>query len=103
MEFIYKYARVVPFLPLSASVPIGLGSLFFPGATKSVRRTWALISIFLLSVAMFLSFNLFLQQITGGPVYRYFWSWVINNKFSLELGYLIDPLTSIMLALVTIV
>lgn len=103
MEFIYKYARVVPFLPLSASVPIGLGSFFFPGATKSVRRTWALISIFLLSVAMFLSFNLFLQQITGGPIYRYFWSWVINNKFSLELGYLIDPLTSIMLVLVTTV
>nr|YP_009371221.1 NdhF [Torreya grandis]ARR75342.1 NdhF [Torreya grandis]QGU93568.1 NADH dehydrogenase subunit F [Torreya californica] len=103
MEFLYKYARIVPFLPLSASVPIGLGSLFFPGTTKSLRRTWALISIFLLSIAMFLSFNLFLQQITGGPIHRYFWSWIINNKFSLELGYLVDPLTSIMLVLVTTV
>nr|UPV72436.1 NADH-plastoquinone oxidoreductase subunit 5 [Cephalotaxus sp. JW-2022a]UPV72518.1 NADH-plastoquinone oxidoreductase subunit 5 [Cephalotaxus sp. JW-2022a] len=103
MEFLYKYAWIVPFLPFSASVPIVLGSLFFPGATKSLRRTWALISIFLLSVAMFLSFNLFLQQITGGPIHRYFWSWIINKKFSLELGYLIDPLTSIMLVLVTTV
>nr|QBK34784.1 NADH-plastoquinone oxidoreductase subunit 5 [Taxus cuspidata] len=103
MEFLYKYARIVPFFPLSVSVPIGLGSLFFPGATKSLRRTWALISIFMLSVAMFISFNLFLQQITGGPIHRYFWSWIINNKFSLELGYLIDPLTSIMLVLVTTV
>nr|YP_009159048.1 NADH plastoquinone oxidoreductase subunit 5 [Amentotaxus argotaenia]AKP55033.1 NADH plastoquinone oxidoreductase subunit 5 [Amentotaxus argotaenia] len=103
MEFLYKYARIVPFLPLSASIPIGLGSLFFPGTTKSLRRTWALISIFLLSIAMFISFNLFLQQITGGPIHRYFWSWIINKKFSLELGYLIDPLTSIMLVLVTTV
>nr|QYB21140.1 NADH-plastoquinone oxidoreductase subunit 5 [Austrotaxus spicata] len=103
MEFLYKYAWIVPFFPFSASVPIGLGSFFFPGATKSLRRTWALISIFLLSVAMFLSFNLFLQQITGGPIHRYFWSWIINKKFSLELGYLIDPLTSIMLVLVTTV
>nr|YP_009722072.1 NADH-plastoquinone oxidoreductase subunit 5 [Araucaria araucana]ATL58939.1 NADH-plastoquinone oxidoreductase subunit 5 [Araucaria araucana] len=103
MEFLYKYAWIVPFLPLSVSVTIGLGSLLFSGATKSLRRTWALISIFLLSTAMFLSFNLFLQQITGGPIHRYFWSWIINKNFSLELGYLIDPLTSIMLVLITTV
>nr|YP_009240180.1 NADH-plastoquinone oxidoreductase subunit 5 [Sciadopitys verticillata]AMO00717.1 NADH-plastoquinone oxidoreductase subunit 5 [Sciadopitys verticillata]BAW34599.1 NADH-plastoquinone oxidoreductase subunit 5 [Sciadopitys verticillata]BCK60768.1 NADH-plastoquinone oxidoreductase subunit 5 [Sciadopitys verticillata] len=103
MEFLYKYARIVPFLPLSASVPIGLGTLLFPGATKSLRRTWALISIFLLSTAMFLSFNLFLQQINGGPTYRYFWSWIIKKNFSSELGYFIDPLTSIMFILITTV
>nr|YP_009700991.1 NADH-plastoquinone oxidoreductase subunit 5 [Manoao colensoi]QEQ14197.1 NADH-plastoquinone oxidoreductase subunit 5 [Manoao colensoi] len=103
MEFLYKYARIVPFLPLSASVPIGIGSLLFPVATKSLRRIWALISLFMICTAMFLSFNLFLQQITGGPIYRYFWSWIINKNFSLELGYLIDPLTSIMLVLITTV
>nr|QYB22555.1 NADH-plastoquinone oxidoreductase subunit 5 [Prumnopitys amara] len=103
MEFLYKYARIVPFLPLSASVPIGIGSLLFPVATKSLRRIWALISILLISTAMFFSFNLFLQQITGGPIYRYFWSWIINKNFDLELGYLIDPLTSIMLVLITTV
>nr|QYB22052.1 NADH-plastoquinone oxidoreductase subunit 5 [Pherosphaera fitzgeraldii]BBF91066.1 NADH-plastoquinone oxidoreductase subunit 5 [Pherosphaera fitzgeraldii] len=103
MEFLYKYARIVPFLPLLAPVAIGLGSLLFPVATKSLRRIWALISIFLLSTAMFLSFNLFLQQITGGPIHRYFWSWIIDKNFSLELGYLIDPLTSIMLVLITTV
>nr|BBF90982.1 NADH-plastoquinone oxidoreductase subunit 5 [Lepidothamnus intermedius] len=103
MEFLYKYARIVPLLPLLASVPIGIGSLLFPVATKSLRRIWALISIFLISTAMFLSFNLFLQQITGGPIYRYFWSWILNKNFSLELGYLIDPLTSIMLVLITTV
>nr|YP_009827212.1 NdhF [Podocarpus neriifolius]YP_010355122.1 NADH-plastoquinone oxidoreductase subunit 5 [Podocarpus macrophyllus]WEF49928.1 NADH-plastoquinone oxidoreductase subunit 5 [Podocarpus macrophyllus var. maki]QIU83746.1 NdhF [Podocarpus neriifolius]UOK15681.1 NADH-plastoquinone oxidoreductase subunit 5 [Podocarpus macrophyllus]WDR39322.1 NADH-plastoquinone oxidoreductase subunit 5 [Podocarpus macrophyllus] len=103
MEFLYKYARIVPFLPLLASAAIGLGSLLFPVATKSLRRIWALISIFMISTAMLLSFNLFLQQITGGPIHRYFWSWIINNNFSLELGYLIDPLTSIMLVLITTV
>ena len=31
------------------------------------------------------------------------WAWTINNDFSLEFGHLIDPLTSIMLILITTV
>nr|YP_010410747.1 NADH-plastoquinone oxidoreductase subunit 5 [Cycas zeylanica]YP_010411095.1 NADH-plastoquinone oxidoreductase subunit 5 [Cycas sainathii]URF35323.1 NADH-plastoquinone oxidoreductase subunit 5 [Cycas edentata]URF34975.1 NADH-plastoquinone oxidoreductase subunit 5 [Cycas zeylanica]URF35671.1 NADH-plastoquinone oxidoreductase subunit 5 [Cycas zeylanica]URF36019.1 NADH-plastoquinone oxidoreductase subunit 5 [Cycas edentata]URF36367.1 NADH-plastoquinone oxidoreductase subunit 5 [Cycas edentata] len=103
MELIYKYVWIVPFLPLSASVPIGSGSLLFPRATRGLHHIWALISISLLGIAMLLSFNLFLQQITGGPVYQYLWSWTINKNFSPELGYLIDPLTSIMPISVTTV
>nr|YP_009113808.1 NADH-plastoquinone oxidoreductase subunit 5 [Stangeria eriopus]AFR45454.1 NADH-plastoquinone oxidoreductase subunit 5 [Stangeria eriopus]BAR93423.1 NADH-plastoquinone oxidoreductase subunit 5 [Stangeria eriopus] len=103
MELISKYVWIVPFLPLSASVPIGLGLFLFPRATRGLRHIWALISISLLGIAMLLSLNLFLQQITGGPVYQYLWSWTINKNFSSELGYLIDPLTSIMLILVTTV
>nr|AWJ59930.1 NADH-plastoquinone oxidoreductase subunit 5 [Ginkgo biloba] len=103
MELIYKYARIVPFLPFSASVPIGSGLFLFPETTESLRRIWALISISPLSTAMFLSSDLLLQQITGGPIHQYLWSWTINNNFSSELGYLIDPLTSIMPVSVTTV
>ena len=31
------------------------------------------------------------------------WSWTVNNDFSLKFGYLIDPLTSIMSILITII
>uniref|UniRef100_J3NCY4 NADH-Ubiquinone oxidoreductase (complex I) chain 5 N-terminal domain-containing protein n=1 Tax=Oryza brachyantha TaxID=4533 RepID=J3NCY4_ORYBR len=47
------------------------------------------------------SVHLSIQQINGSSIYQYLWSWTVNNDFSLEFGYLIDPLTSIMLILIT--
>nr|YP_010719157.1 NADH-plastoquinone oxidoreductase subunit 5 [Huperzia arctica]WDR47120.1 NADH-plastoquinone oxidoreductase subunit 5 [Huperzia arctica] len=101
MESIYKYGWIIPLLPLVSSIIIGLGLFFFPKATKSLRRTYAIISTLLLSIAMFISFDLFWQQIAGSPTYRYLWSWIPDQDVTLEVGYPIDPLTSIMLVLVT--
>uniref|UniRef100_A0ACD5WUY3 Uncharacterized protein n=1 Tax=Avena sativa TaxID=4498 RepID=A0ACD5WUY3_AVESA len=52
---------------------------------------------------MVFSVQLSIQQINGSSIYQYLWSWTVNNDFSLEFGYLIDPLTSIMLILITTV
>nr|WNH39031.1 NADH-plastoquinone oxidoreductase subunit 5 [Tongoloa sp. LG-2020b] len=101
MEQTYQYAWIIPFLPLSVPVLIGAGLLLFPSATKSLRRMWAFQSVFLLSIVMIFSINLSIQQINGSSIYQYVWSWIINNDFSLELGYLIDPLTSTMSILIT--
>nr|P51100.1 RecName: Full=NAD(P)H-quinone oxidoreductase subunit 5, chloroplastic; AltName: Full=NAD(P)H dehydrogenase subunit 5; AltName: Full=NADH-plastoquinone oxidoreductase subunit 5 [Gerbera jamesonii]AAC37453.1 NADH dehydrogenase [Gerbera jamesonii] len=103
MEQTYQYAWIIPFLPLPVPMLIGLGLLFFPTATKSLRRMWAFQSVLLLSIVMIFSINLSIQQINSSSVYQYVWSWIINNDFSLELGYLIDPLTSIMSILITTV
>nr|AAC37760.1 NADH dehydrogenase [Marshallia caespitosa] len=103
MEQTYQYAWIIPFLPLPVPMLIGLGLLFFPTATKSLRRMWAFQSVLLLSIVMIFSMNLSIQQINSSSVYQYVWSWIINNDFSLEFGYLIDPLTSIMSILITTV
>nr|ALL34786.1 NADH dehydrogenase subunit F [Heterocondylus alatus] len=103
MEQTYQYAWIIPFLPLPVPILIGLGLLLFPTATKSLRRMWAFQSVLLLSIVMLFSMNLSIQQINGSSVYQYVWSWIINNDFSLEFGYLIDPLTSIMSILITTV
>nr|YP_010850268.1 NADH dehydrogenase subunit 5 [Lobelia zeylanica]WGH11675.1 NADH dehydrogenase subunit 5 [Lobelia zeylanica] len=103
MEQISKYAGIIPFLPLSVVILLGVGLLLFPLATKSLRRMWAFHSILVLSIVMIFSINLSIQQIKSSAVYQYVWSWIINNDFSLEFGYLIDPLTSIMLILITTV
>nr|ADO17483.1 NADH dehydrogenase subunit F [Craspedia glauca] len=103
MEQTYQYAWIIPFLPLPVPMLIGLGLLLFPTATKSLRRMWAFQSVFLLSIVMIFSINLSIQQINSSSVYQYVWSWIINNDFSLEFGYLIDPLTSIMSILITTV
>nr|YP_010494347.1 NAD(P)H-quinone oxidoreductase subunit 5 [Lactuca inermis]UWM97294.1 NAD(P)H-quinone oxidoreductase subunit 5 [Lactuca inermis] len=103
MEQTYQYAWIIPFLPLPVPMLIGLGLLLFPTATKSLRRMWSFQSVLLLSIVMIFSINLSIQQINSSYVYQYVWSWIINNDFSLEFGYLIDPLTSIMLILITTV
>nr|YP_010912407.1 NADH-plastoquinone oxidoreductase subunit 5 [Tillandsia micans]WIL88597.1 NADH-plastoquinone oxidoreductase subunit 5 [Tillandsia micans] len=103
MEHTYQYAWIIPFLPLPVTMSIGFGLLLIPTATKNIRRVWAFPSVLLLSIAMVFSANLSIQQINGSFIYQYLWSWTINNDFSLEFGYLIDPLTSIMSILITTV
>nr|YP_010543204.1 NADH-plastoquinone oxidoreductase subunit 5 [Erythranthe cardinalis]YP_010543726.1 NADH-plastoquinone oxidoreductase subunit 5 [Erythranthe lewisii]UYG20876.1 NADH-plastoquinone oxidoreductase subunit 5 [Erythranthe cardinalis]UYG21399.1 NADH-plastoquinone oxidoreductase subunit 5 [Erythranthe lewisii] len=103
MEQIYQYAWIIPFLPLPVPMLIGVGLLLFPIATKNLRRMWAFPSILLLSIVMIFSTNLAIQQINSSSIYQYVWSWTLDNDFSLEFGYLIDPLTSIMSMLITTV
>nr|YP_009410352.1 NADH-plastoquinone oxidoreductase subunit 5 [Amphipogon turbinatus]ASJ65518.1 NADH-plastoquinone oxidoreductase subunit 5 [Amphipogon turbinatus] len=103
MEHTYQYAWVIPLLPLPVIMLMGFGLFLIPTATKNLRRIWAFPSVLLLSIAMVFSVHLSIQQINGSSIYQYLWSWTINNDFSLEFGYLIDPLTSIMLILITTV
>nr|WRK83896.1 NADH-plastoquinone oxidoreductase subunit 5 [Olea dioica] len=103
MEQTYQYAWIIPFVPLPVPILIGVGLFLFPTATKNLRRMWAFPSILLLSIVMIFSINLSIQQINSSSIYQYVWSWTINNDFSLEFGYLIDPLTSIMSILITTV
>nr|WOK78511.1 NADH-plastoquinone oxidoreductase subunit 5 [Jamesia americana] len=103
MEHTYQYAWIIPFVPLPVPMLIGVGLLLFPTATKNLRRVWAFNSVLLLSIVMIFSIDLSIQQINSSSIYQYVWSWVINNDCSLELGYLIDPLTSIMSILITTV
>nr|YP_009974269.1 NADH-plastoquinone oxidoreductase subunit 5 [Ptisana novoguineensis]QNH94087.1 NADH-plastoquinone oxidoreductase subunit 5 [Ptisana novoguineensis] len=101
MELLYKNIWIVPVCPFVASMSVGLGLFFFPKATKSLRRICAIVSIFLLSIAMFISFSILSQQIRGNPIHQLLWSWVFFKNISLQIGFLIDPLTSTMLVSVT--
>nr|YP_010457134.1 NADH-plastoquinone oxidoreductase subunit 5 [Microtropis henryi]UUA68217.1 NADH-plastoquinone oxidoreductase subunit 5 [Microtropis henryi] len=103
MEQTYQYSWIIPFITLLVPMVIGGGLLLFPTATKNLRRMLSFYSVFLLSIVMLFSINLLLQQINSSSIYKSVWSWTINNDFSLEFGYLIDPLTSIMLILITTV
>nr|YP_010225648.1 NADH dehydrogenase subunit 5 [Muehlenbeckia gunnii]UDD73987.1 NADH dehydrogenase subunit 5 [Muehlenbeckia gunnii] len=103
MEHIYQNAWIIPFIPLTVPLLIGAGLLLFPKTTKNLRRMWAFPSILLLTIVMIFSMKLSIQQINSSSIYQTVWSWTINNDFSLEFGYLVDPLTSIMLMLITTV
>ncbi|YP_008592547.1 NADH dehydrogenase subunit 5 (chloroplast) [Andrographis paniculata] len=103
MEQTYQYGWIIPFIPLPVPMLIGVGLLLFPTATKNFHRLCTLPTVLLLSLVMIFSTNFSIEQINTSPIYQYVWSWTLNNDFSLEFGYLIDPLTSIMSILITTV
>ena len=103
MEHIYQYSWIIPFVTFSVPMLMGVGLLLFSAVTKKLRRMWAFQSSFLLSIVMIFSINLSIHQINSSFIYQYIWSWTINNDFSLEFGYFIDPLTSILSVLITTV
>nr|YP_009767792.1 NADH dehydrogenase subunit 5 [Moldenhawera blanchetiana]QIS98410.1 NADH dehydrogenase subunit 5 [Moldenhawera blanchetiana] len=103
MEYTHQYSWIIPFIPLPVPMLIGVGLLLFPTATKNIRRMWAFPSVLLLSIVIIFSVDLSIHQINNSSIYQYVWSWTINNDLSLEFGYLIDSLTSIMSILITTV
>ena len=103
MEFIYQFVWIVPFLPFVVSIVIGLNLLFFPKSTKSLRHIWAILSILILIIVMIFSLTISWQQLIENTIHRYLWSWIFDKQIDLKIGFLIDPLTSIMLVLITTV
>nr|YP_010628005.1 NADH dehydrogenase subunit 5 [Begonia baccata]WBN94925.1 NADH dehydrogenase subunit 5 [Begonia baccata] len=103
MDYTYQYSWIIPFISLPILMLLAGGLFLFPMSTKKLRRIWSFTSVLFLSIVMIFSFYLFIHQISNSYVYQYVWSWTINNDFSLEFGYLIDPLTSIMSLLITTV
>ncbi|XVF57862.1 hypothetical protein PTKIN_Ptkin07bG0016600 [Pterospermum kingtungense] len=78
-------------------------TLTFSDGNKKYSPCVAFPNILLLSIVMIFSVDLSIQQINRSYIYQYVWSWTINNDFSFEFGYFIDPLTSIMSILITTV
>lgn len=101
--YLNEYAWIVPMLPCLAAAFIGIGLLSFRHATRSLRLVYAILSISMLVAAMILAFGIFWEQAIGGTTIFYLWPWITTDFFSLEIGYLIDPLSAIMLVLVTTV
>nr|YP_010286744.1 NADH-plastoquinone oxidoreductase subunit 5 [Scapania undulata]UKT60666.1 NADH-plastoquinone oxidoreductase subunit 5 [Scapania undulata] len=103
MELLFQNVWLVPLLPFSASILSGLILFFFPRSVRKSRHICSFMSISFPTIAMIISFHTFWQQITGSPIHQFFLSWILSKTVILEIGYLIDPLTSIMLILVTTV
>jgi NAD(P)H-quinone oxidoreductase subunit 5 len=103
MEVIYQYAWLIPVLPLVGAMLVGLGLISFNQVTNRLRQLNAVFVISLLGVAMALSFALLWSQIQGHEPYTRTLEWAAAGNFHLNMGYTIDHLTALMLAIVTTV
>nr|YP_010188882.1 NdhF [Callicladium imponens]QZJ47685.1 NdhF [Callicladium imponens] len=52
---------------------------------------------------MIFSFTILWQQFIDNTIHQYLWSWILDKQINFKIGFLIDPLTSIMLVLITTV
>ena len=103
MELLYEYAWLIPVLPLVGAVIVGLGLISFNQVTNGLRQLNAFLIVFLAGTAMVLSFLLLADQLQGHEVYTRSLEWASAGNFHLNMGFVIDHLSALMLVIVTTV
>lgn len=103
MEPLYQYAWLIPLLPLLGATVVGVGLISLNKFTNNLRQINAAFLISLIGSAMVLSFSLLWSQIQGHEVYTRTIEWAAAGDFNITMGYTIDPLSSLMLVIVTTV
>jgi len=101
MDFAYQYAWLIPLLPLAAALIIGTGLITFNKSTNKLRSLWSILSVSATGGAGVMSANLLWSQIQGHEPYLYTFEWVQAGSFHLNMGFVIDHLTALMLVIVT--
>lgn len=103
MELLYDYAWLIPVFPLMGAAIVGIGLISFNQMTNRLRQLNAVFLISCLGAAMVFSFGLLWSQLQGHPDYTRSFEWASAGDFQLQMGYVIDHLSTLMLAIVTTV
>ena len=98
-----ELAWLIPVLPLLGAVITGLGLISFNRTINRLRKPVALLLISCIGAAAVISYAVLLEQLSGAPPVEHLFVWASAGEFILPMGYVIDPLASVMLALVTTV
>nr|YP_010932693.1 subunit 5 of NADH-plastoquinone oxidoreductase [Klebsormidium dissectum]YP_010932701.1 subunit 5 of NADH-plastoquinone oxidoreductase [Klebsormidium dissectum]WKT06471.1 subunit 5 of NADH-plastoquinone oxidoreductase [Klebsormidium dissectum]WKT06472.1 subunit 5 of NADH-plastoquinone oxidoreductase [Klebsormidium dissectum] len=102
-QWLYESAWLVPILPCFASLVAGGGLLVLRKATRSLREWHRAYLMGSLATSMVLSFLLAQGQLGGSGPYRWAMDWIVAGHLRLQIGYLVDPLSAMMLVLITTV
>ena len=103
VESIYKYAWLIPVLPLFGAAVVGTGLISYNEATNKLRKPVAAFIVSLIGTAMALSIMILVSQFQGHAPYTYLVEWASAGDFTINMGFTIDHITSLMLVIVTTV
>jgi len=101
MELLYQLAWLIPVLPLFGATVVGIGLISFNQATNRLRQLNAVFILTCLGAALVMSGALLWDQIQGHASYSQMIEWAAAGDFHLEMGYVIDHLSALMLVIVT--
>ncbi|MCP9916489.1 NAD(P)H-quinone oxidoreductase subunit 5 [Cyanobium sp. ATX 6F1] len=96
-----ELAWLIPVLPLAGAALVGLGLISFNRTINRLRKPVALLLISLVGASAVISFVILAQQLAGAPATEVLFNWASTGDFNLQMGYRVDPLGAVMLALVT--
>ena len=96
-------AWLIPVLPLIGALITGLGLISFNRTINRLRKPVALLLISCVGAAAVISYAVLIEQLGGAPPVEHLFVWASAGDFSLPMGYVVDPLAAVMLALVTTV
>jgi len=97
------FAWLIPVLPLVGALITGLGLISFNRTINRLKKPVALLLISCIGAAAVISYAVLFEQLGGAPPVEHLFIWASAGDFSLPMGYVVDPLAAVMLALVTTV
>ena len=92
---------MIPLLPLVGAAITGLGLISFNRTINRLRKPVALLLLTCVGIAAVLSYAVLAEQLAGAGVREVLFNWASAGDFNLQMGYRVDALGAVMLALVT--
>ena len=96
-----ELAWLIPVLPLLGACLTGLGLISFNRTVNRLRKPVALFLISCVGAAAVLSYAVLAEQLAGAGPTEMLFNWASAGTFNLPMGFRVDPLGAVMLALVT--
>ena len=96
-----ELAWLIPVLPLVGACVSGLGLISFNRTVNRLRKPVALLLISCVGAAAVLSYAVLAQQLAGAAPTEVLFTWATAGSFNLQMGFRVDALGAVMLALVT--
>ena len=96
-----EIAWLIPLLPLFGALASGLGLIGFNQGMNRLKKPVAIILLTCVGASAVLSFAVLFEQISNPHSVQHLFVWASAGDFTLPMGYVVDPLGSVMLALVT--
>jgi len=96
-----ELAWLIPVLPLAGACITGLGLISFNRTVNRLRKPVAWLLISCVGAAAVLSYAVLAQQLAGAGSTEVLFNWASAGNFNLQMGFRVDALGAVMLALVT--
>ncbi len=96
-----QLAWLIPVLPLLGACLSGLGLITFNRTVNRLRKPVAVMLLTCVGAAAVLSYAVLIEQLAGAGMTEVLFDWASAGSFNLQMGFRVDPLGAVMLALVT--
>ena len=96
-----ELAWLIPLVPLLGAAITGLGLISFNRTINRLRKPVALLLLTCVGIAAVLSYAVLAEQLAGAGAREVLFNWASAGTFNLQMGYRVDALGAVMLALVT--